>query len=55
MENGKPPTPQPGLTNAQKIQEFHAAIGSPVPKNRYSPRWKRWRCGTSLSRKSMKR
>jgi len=27
----KPPAPQPGLTNAQKIIEFHDAVGSPVP------------------------
>lgn len=37
MENGKPPTPQPGLTNAQKIQEFHTAIGSPVPERPVQP------------------
>lgn len=37
MENGKPPTPQPGLTNAQKIQEFHAAIGSPGTEKPVQP------------------
>lgn len=31
MEPTKPPIPQPGLTNAQKIVEFHDAVGSPVP------------------------
>jgi predicted HAD superfamily Cof-like phosphohydrolase len=32
MENGNLPTPQPGLSNAEKIHEFHAAIGPPLPK-----------------------
>ncbi|WP_420644614.1 hypothetical protein [Candidatus Leptofilum sp.] len=32
MEPTKPPIPQPGLTNAQKIVEFHAAVGAPVPE-----------------------
>jgi predicted HAD superfamily Cof-like phosphohydrolase len=31
MEPAKPPVPQPGLTNAQKIVEFHDAVGAPVP------------------------
>ncbi|GJM41256.1 MAG: hypothetical protein DHS20C20_15380 [Ardenticatenaceae bacterium] len=31
MESTKPPVPQPGLTNAQKIVEFHDAVGAPVP------------------------
>lgn len=31
MEPTKPPLPQPGLTNAQKIKEFHDAVGAPVP------------------------
>jgi predicted HAD superfamily Cof-like phosphohydrolase len=31
MEPTKSPVPQPGLTNAQKIVEFHDAVGSPVP------------------------
>lgn len=31
MEPAKPPVSQPGLTNAQKIVEFHDAVGAPVP------------------------
>ena len=31
MEPTNPPVPQPGLTNAQKIVEFHDAVGAPVP------------------------
>lgn len=31
MAPSNPPVPQPGLTNAQKIVEFHAAVGAPVP------------------------
>jgi predicted HAD superfamily Cof-like phosphohydrolase len=31
MEPAKSPVPQPGLTNAQKIVEFHDAVGAPVP------------------------
>jgi predicted HAD superfamily Cof-like phosphohydrolase len=31
MEPAKPPVPQSGLTNAQKIVEFHDAVGAPVP------------------------
>jgi predicted HAD superfamily Cof-like phosphohydrolase len=31
MAANNPPLPQPGLTNAQKIKEFHDAVGSPVP------------------------
>ena len=31
MEQNKPPSPQPGLTNAEKIVEFHDAVGAPVP------------------------
>lgn len=31
MEPTKQPIPQPGLTNAQKIVEFHDAVGAPVP------------------------
>lgn len=31
METAKPPVPQPGLTNAEKIREFHEAVGAPVP------------------------
>lgn len=31
MQAAKPPVPQPGLTNAQKIVEFHKAVGAPVP------------------------
>lgn len=37
METTNPPIPQPGLTNAQKIEEFHAAVGSPVPPNPVLP------------------
>ena len=37
MENNHQPTPQPGLTNAEKIHEFHAAIGSPLPQNPVQP------------------
>ncbi len=32
MPETNPPVPQPGLTNAQKIVEFHAAVGAPVPE-----------------------
>ncbi|MCP4417127.1 MAG: hypothetical protein GY805_10920 [Chloroflexi bacterium] len=32
MKLSDQPTPQQGLSNAEKIQEFHAAIGSPLPK-----------------------
>lgn len=31
MQAAKPPVPQPGLSNAQKIVEFHEAVGAPVP------------------------
>ncbi len=31
METANPPAPQPDLTNAQKIVEFHDAVGTPVP------------------------
>ena len=31
MEPTKPPIPQPGLSNAEKIVEFHDAVGAPVP------------------------
>lgn len=31
MEQTNPPIPQHGLTNAQKIVEFHDAVGAPVP------------------------
>jgi predicted HAD superfamily Cof-like phosphohydrolase len=31
MEPAKPPVPQQELTNAQKIVEFHNAVGAPVP------------------------
>lgn len=31
MAAAKPPVPQPGLSNAQKIVEFHDAVGAPVP------------------------
>lgn len=31
MEPTRPLAPQPGLTNAQKIVEFHDAVGAPVP------------------------
>lgn len=31
MEPTKPPVPQPGLSNAEKIVEFHDAVGAPVP------------------------
>ncbi len=31
MEQTNPPIPQSGLTNAQKIVEFHDAVGAPVP------------------------
>lgn len=37
MEKCNPPTPQPGLSNAEKIYEFHAAIGSPPPKTVVQP------------------
>ncbi|WP_420628142.1 hypothetical protein [Candidatus Leptofilum sp.] len=32
MEPAKLSAPQPGLTNAQKIVEFHNAVGAPVPE-----------------------
>ncbi len=31
MAKDRPPVPEPGLTNAQKIVEFHDAVGAPVP------------------------
>jgi len=31
VQAAKPPVPQPGLSNAQKIVEFHEAVGAPVP------------------------
>ena len=37
MENGNVPTPQLGLTNAEKIHEFHTAIGSPLPQTPVQP------------------
>ncbi|VAW40913.1 putative secreted protein, partial [hydrothermal vent metagenome] len=37
MEKFNPPTPQSGLSNAEKIHEFHAAIGSPLPKTAVQP------------------
>lgn len=37
MEPTKPPVPQPGLTNAQKIVEFHDAVGAPVPSKPVVP------------------
>jgi predicted HAD superfamily Cof-like phosphohydrolase len=37
MAANKPPIPQPGLTNAQKIKEFHDAVGSPVPEKPVLP------------------
>ncbi len=37
MEPSKLPVPQPGLTNAQKIKEFHDAVGSPVPEKPVLP------------------
>ena len=37
MEKCNPPTPQPGLSNAEKIHEFHAAIGSPLPETAVQP------------------
>lgn len=37
MEPSSLPTPQPGLSNAQKIHEFYAAIGSPLPKTAVQP------------------
>ena len=37
MEPTKPPIPQPGLTNAEKIVEFHDAVGSPVPSKPVVP------------------
>ena len=37
MAADKPPIPQPGLTNAQKIKEFHDAVGSPVPEKPVLP------------------
>ncbi|MEZ4592609.1 MAG: hypothetical protein R3D55_15905 [Chloroflexota bacterium] len=37
MAQTKPPTPKPGLTNAQKIVEFHDAVGSPVPEKPVVP------------------
>lgn len=37
MESSSLPTPQPGLSNAQKIHEFYTAIGSPLPKTAVQP------------------
>ena len=37
MAQSNPPMPQPGLTNAQKIVEFHDAVGSPVPEKPIVP------------------
>lgn len=37
MARTNPLTPQPGLSNAEKIHEFHAAIGSPLPENPVQP------------------
>ena len=37
MEPTKSPVPQPGLTNAEKIVEFHAAVGAPVPEKPVVP------------------
>lgn len=37
MAVNKLPIPQPGLTNAQKIKEFHDAVGSPVPEKPVLP------------------
>ncbi|MFZ1400941.1 MAG: hypothetical protein WAS33_28815 [Candidatus Promineifilaceae bacterium] len=37
MAQANPPVPQPGLSNAEKIVEFHAAVGAPVPEKPMVP------------------